>query len=110
DAGWGTGEDSDRLTSQLVPTGGTEDGYRAIDYALRHYDFRPTAGSAIMLITDEDRDNDTRDLNTDHLPAGMSEIDKAYIQDQLAQYNTVVHAVVSQRFKIGRAHVCTPVT
>lgn len=95
---WGSAEEFHSVTSQLVTTGGTEDGYRAIDYTLRHYDFRPTAGSAIMLITDEDRDNDTRDLNTDHLPAGMSEIDKAYIQDQLAQYNTVVHAVVSQRF------------
>lgn len=95
---WGSAEEFHSITSQLVTTGGTEDGYRAIDYTLRHYDFRPTAGSAIMLITDEDRDNDTRNLDTDHLPAGMSQLDKSYIQDQLAQYNTVVHAVVAQRF------------
>lgn len=95
---WGSAEEFHAITSQLVTTGGTEDGYRAIDYTLRHYDFRPTAGSAIMLITDEDRDNDTRNLDTDHLPAGMSQLDKTYIQDQLAQYNTVVHAVVAQRF------------
>lgn len=95
---WGSADEFHSITSQLVTTGATEDGYRAIDYTLRNYEFRPTAGSSIMLITDEDRDNDTRDLYTDHLPQGMSELDKSYIQDQLAQYNTIVHAVVAQRF------------
>ena len=51
-----------------------------------------------MLITDEDRDNDSFDLDLNNLPTGMTEIDKSYIQGQLAQYKTVVHAVVSQRF------------
>ena len=95
---WGTADEFHAITSELVTTGGTEDGYRAIDYTFRNFDFRPTAGSSIMLITDEDRDNDRTNLDTSHLPSGMTEIDKAYVQAQLAQYNTVVHAVVSQRF------------
>jgi outer membrane autotransporter protein len=95
---WGTPDEFHAVTPQLETTGWFEDGYRAMDYAFRNFDFRPTAGSAIMLITDEDRDIDDVDLVTDHLPAGMSSIDKRYIQDQLARYNTVVHAVVQQRF------------
>jgi len=95
---WGSADEFHAVTPQLEVSGGFEDGYRAIDYTFRNYDFRATAGSAIMLITDEDRDNDTRNLVTDHLPAGMSSITKEYIQDQLALHKTVVHAVVQQRF------------
>ena len=95
---WGTSAEFDAVTPELEISGATEDGYRAIDYLYRHFQFRPTAGSSIMLITDEDRDNDDFDLDLDNLPTGMTEIDKSYIQSQLAQYKTVVHAVVSQRF------------
>ncbi|HDY99321.1 MAG TPA: autotransporter outer membrane beta-barrel domain-containing protein [Pseudomonas sabulinigri] len=95
---WGNAADFDAVTHQLQTSGGTEDGYRAIDYLYRHFQFRPTAGSSIMLITDEDRDNDFYNLDPSNLPTGMTEIDKSYIQSQLAQYKTVVHAVVSQRF------------
>jgi len=94
---WGNAAAFDAVTPQLETSGSTEDGYRAIDYLYRHFQFRPTAGSSIMLITDEDRDNDFYNLDPSNLPTGMSEIDKSYIQDQLAQYKTVVHAVVSQR-------------
>jgi outer membrane autotransporter protein len=95
---WGTSAEFDAITPELRTSGGTEDGYRAIDYLYRYFKFRPTAGSSIMLITDEDRDNDSFDLDLNNLPTGMTEIDKSYIQGQLAQYKTVVHAVVSQRF------------
>ena len=95
---WGSAEAFDGVTPELETSGGTEDGYRAIDYIYRYFEFRPSAGSSIMLITDEDRDDDFYQLDTSHLPAGMTALEKSYIQGQLAQYNTVVHAVVSQRF------------
>ncbi|TLF53086.1 autotransporter outer membrane beta-barrel domain-containing protein [Halomonas urmiana] len=95
---WGDASEFDAATAELNTSGGTEDGYRAIDYTYRNFTFRGSAGSSIMLISDEDRDNDTTSLETGHLPQGMTELDKAYIQDQLAQNNTVVHAVVDQVF------------
>lgn len=43
----------------LVTTGGTEDGWAGIDFALNSGNYALTAGSArnIILVTDEDRDN-----------------------------------------------------
>jgi len=45
--------------SNLVITGGTEDGWAGIDFALNSGNYALTAGSArnIILVTDEDRDN-----------------------------------------------------
>lgn len=95
---WGSSTDFDNTTAELTTSGGTEDGYRAIDYTFRNYTFRPTVGKAIMLITDEDRDNDTSNLQTSHLPQGMTELEKAYIESELQRTGTTVHAVVDQRF------------
>lgn len=95
---WGTSAEFDQVTSELQTSGGTEDGYRAIDYMFRNFTFRPSVGKAIMLITDEDRDNDTTNLPTGHLPQGMTELDKAFIESELKRTGTTVHAVVAQRF------------
>lgn len=43
--------------SNLVTTGGTEDGYAGIKFAFDNYSFRTGAAVNIVLITDEDRDN-----------------------------------------------------
>ncbi|MGH1472136.1 MAG: autotransporter outer membrane beta-barrel domain-containing protein [Cellvibrionaceae bacterium] len=99
DSVWGTANEFDAVTDQLVTNGnGEEDGYRAIDYTYQSYDFRADAGASILLISDEGRDNDTENLNTNNLPSGQNEIDKAYIQSELALQNIVLHAAVNQRF------------
>ncbi|ERS91035.1 autotransporter outer membrane beta-barrel domain-containing protein [Halomonas sp. PBN3] len=95
---WGSAQDFDNTTPELTTSGSTEDGYRAIDYTFRNYTFRSSVGKAIMLITDEDRDNDTSNLQTGHLPQGMTELEKAYIESELQRTGTTVHAVVNQRF------------
>jgi uncharacterized protein with beta-barrel porin domain len=90
---WGGAGDFNQETKTLVVNGALEDGYRAIDYTFRNFNFRETAGSAIMLISDEDRDSDSVNL-----PGGISQIDKAHIEQQLKSNSTVVHAVVQQSF------------
>jgi outer membrane autotransporter protein len=85
------------VTPQLGLNGGTEDGYRAIDYILRNYQFRPNAGASILLVTDEDRDNDTPNglPESSALPSdGVAA--RTYITSQLQQQNIVVNAVVDQ--------------
>ncbi|MBT2787206.1 MULTISPECIES: autotransporter outer membrane beta-barrel domain-containing protein [unclassified Halomonas] len=93
DGVWGGAGDFHQETKTLVVNGSFEDGYRAIDYTFRNFDFRDAAGSAIMLISDEDRD-----IDSVNLPGGMSLIDKAHIEQQLKDNETVVHAVVQQSF------------
>lgn len=53
---WGTAAALASATSGLITSGGTEDGWQAIDYALNHYAW---SGGPInfILVTDEDRDN-----------------------------------------------------
>jgi len=53
---WGTAAELSTATGSLVTSGGTEDGWEAIDYGLNNYTFRPGAGLNVILITDEDRD------------------------------------------------------
>jgi hypothetical protein len=50
-------------TGSLVTSGGTEDGYAGIDYALNNFTFRTGAAVNIILITDEERDNWNTTLN-----------------------------------------------
>ena len=47
--------------SQFVASGGTEDGWEAIAYALNNYNFDSGAAINIVLVTDEDRDNTSSD-------------------------------------------------
>ena len=56
-ADWGTAAEFSSATSGLVVSGGTEDGWQAIDYVLNNYTFRSGQALNIVLVTDEDRDN-----------------------------------------------------
>jgi hypothetical protein len=53
---WGTSTQFSSAASNLVTTGGFEDGWSAINFALNSYTFRPNAALNIILVTDEDRD------------------------------------------------------
>jgi hypothetical protein len=56
-AALGTAADlSSAAASGLVASGGLEDGWQAIDFALNNYSFRGNAAVNFILITDEDRD------------------------------------------------------
>lgn len=55
-ATWGTAANLSAWAGGLVASGGTEDGYQALNYALNNYAFRSGAGLNVILITDEDRD------------------------------------------------------
>lgn len=55
---FGSAADFATAAGGLVITGGTEDGYAGIQYALDNYTFAGGANTAvIVLVTDEDRDN-----------------------------------------------------
>ena len=81
-ADFGTAADLASATSGLVLTGGTEDGWEAINYALNHYTFTSSAINFI-LVTDEDRDNIAPALSY----AGM--------ETALAEAGVVLNAVVN---------------
>lgn len=106
DALWGSATEFNLVTPQLQTSGSTEDGYRMIDYVLRTYQFRNSAGASILLITDEDRDVDTGGSPvTTGLPQGQTIYDTsktaantATMQQMLAQKHIVLHSVVDQRF------------
>jgi hypothetical protein len=61
---WGDDSDLSTAAGTLVASGGTEDGYEAIQYALDNYSFRGGAVKNFILITDEDRDNTSSDTFT----------------------------------------------
>jgi len=112
DAIWGSATEFNLVTPQLATSGGTEDGFRMIDYVLSNYQFRNNAGASILLITDEDRDIDTGGTpNTSGMPqgqtiyntSGATAADRAaanipVMQQMLAQKSIVLHSVVNQRF------------
>ncbi|WP_417227763.1 autotransporter domain-containing protein [Amphritea sp.] len=54
---FGSASDFATATSNLVTNGGTEDGYAGIQYALDNLTFDAGARVAVVLVTDEDRDN-----------------------------------------------------
>ena len=47
----------------LVVSGGIEDGYNAMDFALNNYSLRNDAARQFILVTDEDRDDQNTALN-----------------------------------------------
>lgn len=111
DSIWGTANDFNSVTSQLQTSGGTEDGYRMVDYVLRNYQFRNSAGASIFLITDEDRDVDTDGTpatsglpqgqtiyNNSGTPSSISAANMPVMQQMLSDKNIVLHSVVDQRF------------
>ncbi len=56
---WGSAADLSAATSGLIPSGATEDGWRAIDFALNNYSIRSGSKLNVILVTDEDRDDTT---------------------------------------------------
>lgn len=56
-ADWGTAAQFSTPTPALVASGGTEDGWRALNYAMTEYSYRSGAAKNLILVTDEDRDN-----------------------------------------------------
>ncbi|MCF6290596.1 MAG: autotransporter domain-containing protein [Desulfobacterales bacterium] len=74
-------------TGGLITSGGTEDGYEAMMYALNNYTFRTNAGASFFLITDEDRD--TKLAPTVGYPDMLAALQNAGV---------VMHAMVNQRF------------
>lgn len=68
---WGSAADLSLATGGLNTSGGTEDGWQAIDYALSHYTF---SGGALnfILITDEDRDNRDSSLTYNSILAELT--------------------------------------
>lgn len=53
---FGTATEYGTATGTLIHSGGFEDGYQAMDYALNNYTLRANAVTNIILVTDEDRD------------------------------------------------------
>jgi len=118
DAVWGNAMQFNLVTPQLQTSGGTEDGYRMIDYVLRNYQFRSGAGASILLITDEDRDIDTGGTPvTSNLPQGQTiyntganaSANVATMQQLLSQKNIVLHSVASQRLSDAQGNTAIAV-
>jgi len=72
----------------LVASGGTEDGYAAIDMA-NGYTFGSQAARNYILISDEDRDNTVPSLNYSNMLSSMTST------------NTLLNAVVDASFRCG---------
>lgn len=75
---------------RLIPSGGYEDGYQAIDYAIKNYLFRDNAALNIVLITDEDRDYGL---------AGSHGFNYNSILTTLRGKNALLNAVVNFKFQ-----------
>lgn len=84
---WGTAVQMVAAAGTLTTSGGTEDGYEAIDFGF-DYGFRGNAAANIILITDEDRDNTSSDTY-------------ASIAAQFTGTNALLNAAVSARFSGG---------
>ncbi|RBW51404.1 putative Ig domain-containing protein [Marinobacter sp. F3R11] len=72
-------------TAGLVTSGGTEDGWRGIEYALDEYPKRNGAAVNIILATDEDRDNTA------------SSITYQTVRDKLSENRALLNAVINAR-------------
>lgn len=75
--------------SNLVTSGGFEDGYSAIDYTFNNYNFRSQAVKNFILVTDEDRDNGNNTLTSQN------------ILNRLQNSGTLLNAVVNASFRDG---------
>lgn len=82
---FGTAAQLSTATGSLVTSGGTEDGYSGIEYALNNYTFRAEAALNVILITDENRDILPGSTNTFASILGL-------LQGKNALLNAVVNA------------------
>lgn len=74
-------------SDKLELYGGTEDGWRAIDYVLENYPLRPEAAQNLILVTDEGRDIVDANLTYNGLLS------------RLQQNGAILNAVVNARFE-----------
>lgn len=74
-------------SNRLITSGGTEDGWRAIDYALTEYPRRNGAAVNIILATDEDRDNTNSAITYESV--------RTLLADNRALLNAVVNARIN---------------
>lgn len=79
--------DTKMSLGSLVTSGGFEDGYEAIDFALDEFSFTPGAAVNFVLVTDEDRD-----------VRGGSNLDFNSIFGALSSQNILLNAVVNNSF------------
>ncbi len=79
--------DFSTAASNLVTSGGFEDGYSAIDYTFNNYNFRSEAVKNFILVTDEDRDNGNNALTSQN------------ILNRLQNSGTLLNAVVDATFR-----------
>lgn len=91
-ADYGTAADLATATGGLLTDGGTEDGWRAINFIVNNYAFRAGSGRNIVLVTDEDRDN-TMTLTRDG------------ILSDLASIGALLNVVVNNPFRCGDGSV-----
>lgn len=79
----------DTATNSLVLSGGTEDGWAAINFAMNNYSFNSGAAINLILVTDEDRDNTNNALSYNSVLADMT------------RRNALLNAVVNCEFRDG---------
>ncbi len=77
----------------LVTSGSFEDGYQAIDFALKNYSFTPGAAVNFILVTDEDRV-----LSGSGLNAADTSLSSTSIANALKSSNILLNAIVSHNF------------
>lgn len=83
----GSVEGFQTASDRLVTNGGTEDGWRGIDYALNEYPRRNGAAVNIILATDEDRDNTNSSITYESV--------RTLLEENRALLNAVVNARIS---------------
>ncbi|WP_303290680.1 PEP-CTERM sorting domain-containing protein [Marinobacter sp. SS5-14b] len=86
---WGSSTQFASATSSLVTTGGTEDGWNALDWAINNLNYRGNAAVNFVLVTDEDRDNTNGALNKPGLLSGLNGL------------NALLNVVVNNNFGCG---------
>ncbi len=65
---------SSSAAANLDTSGSFEDGYSAIDVAVRGYNFNPNSSVVLVIVTDEDRDNGNNALNAQTVQAQLAGI------------------------------------
>lgn len=88
---FGSASDFGSATSQLVTSGGFEDGYEALDYALNNYSFREGSAVNLILVTDEDRD----------IHSSAQNLTYQTILNAFQGENALLNAVVDSNFRDG---------
>ncbi|NES03879.1 MAG: PEP-CTERM sorting domain-containing protein [Okeania sp. SIO2F4] len=68
---FGTANEFANATNNLLLSGGVEDGYSAIDFALNNYTFREGVAVNFILVTDEYRNNRNFSLNFTNILEGL---------------------------------------